>query len=77
MILLVTGTGFILIFYIDRFKDTKTRFLFAAFSVFFTYGFLMFVNYIYALKGGQADYSFWPPAHYQRGPLMVDQGTTV
>jgi hypothetical protein len=77
MIILATGVGFILIFYIDSFKDTRTRFLFGAFAVLFTYGFLTFINYIYGLKGGSSDVSFWPPAHYQRGPLMVDQGTTV
>lgn len=77
MIILATGIGFILIFYIDSFKDPRTRYLFGAFACLFTYAFLTFVNYIYGLKGGSNDVSFWPPSHYQRGPLMVDQGTTV
>lgn len=51
--------------------------MFGVVAIGLTLLFNLIVNTIYELKGGDTGITFWPPAHYIRGPLMMDNGYTV
>jgi len=55
----------------------QVRYTYGIVVIAFTYIFIEIVKFIYQLKGGDTNTSFWPPAHYLQGPLMVDNGYTV
>lgn len=77
MIILTAGIGFIFTYFIDHFETQHNRYLYGTFAIAFTLSFIEIVKFIYSIKGGDTNTSFWPPSHYLKGPLMVDNGYTV
>lgn len=75
---LVTGLTLIFLSRIDEFFDkVSTRRIATMVAIFAVYVLSQLILYCYQFKSPWYGPSFSPPSHYQRGPLMLDQGNNI
>jgi hypothetical protein len=77
MLMFSIGALMVLYAYVNRIKNTFTRevvWLVLIVAIFFG---IVLLQGIFALKASHYSPSFYPPDHYMKGPLSIDQGTNI
>lgn len=76
LMILIGGTmvGFV---YMSKMQDSLKKEAICMTLIVVIFFLITLLNLAFQLKSPHYNPSFWPPEHYQTGPLMFDQGTVI